>query len=62
MLVTLSTLGRVGGGRKVPRRFPLGTMMSSWVLEGLRRRLLELAQEDKLFSAAASARLAYYYK
>jgi len=27
-------------------------MMSSWVLEGLRRRLLELAQEDKCSSSA----------
>jgi len=52
MLVTLSTLGRTGGERKVPRRIPLGTIMSSWVLEGLRRRLLELAQEDKCNSSA----------
>jgi len=52
MLVTLSTLGRTGGERKVPRRVPLGTIMSSWVLEGLRRRLLEVAQEDKCRSSA----------
>src|SRR6266568_16564 len=43
---TLSTPGR-GGGRGMwwSRWGPLGETRSSWVLVGLRRRLLEVAQE-----------------